>query len=61
MNLISSDNSEVEKIVKKIMLMLTDRETNWDDQQKIKLKLQFKKKIQNGRRTNDYIKTMLVD
>ena len=44
MNLISSDNSEVEKIVKKIMLMLTDRETNWDDQQKIKLKLQFKKK-----------------
>ena len=61
MNLISSGNSEVEKIVKKIMLMLTDRETNWDDQQKIKLKLQFKKKIQNGRRTNDYIKTMLVD
>ena len=44
MNLISSGNSEVEKIVKKIMLMLTDRETNWDDQQKIKLKLQFKKK-----------------
>ena len=39
LNLISSDNFEVEKIVKKVMLMLTDRDTNWDDQQKMKLKL----------------------
>ena len=44
------------------MLTLTDRETNRDDQQKMKLKLHFKKKkIQNGRRTNNYIKTMFVD
>ena len=39
LNLVNKDNFEVEKIAKKITLMLTDRETNWDDQQKMKLKL----------------------
>ena len=43
-NLINSDNFKVEKIEKKIALMLQDRETNWDDQQKMKLKLRLTKK-----------------
>ena len=39
-----NDNFKVEKIEKKIALMLQDRETNWDDQQKMKLKLRLTKK-----------------
>ena len=39
--------------------MQTDRETNWDDQEKIKLNLQLK--MVNGRKEKDYIKTMLTD
>ena len=60
-NLIKSDNFEVEKILQKITPLLTDRETNRDDQQKMKLKLRVIKKIENDRKTKDYIKTMLVD
>ena len=41
--------------------MLADRETNWTDQQKIESKLWLTKKIENGTRTKDYIKTILVD
>ena len=41
--------------------MLTDRETNQADQQKIKLKLSLTKKDVNGKKTKDYIKTMLLD
>ena len=44
MNLIDSDNFKVEKIVKKITPMLKDRETNWDDQQKMRLKRRLTKK-----------------
>ena len=36
--------------------LLTDIETNWDDQQKMKLKLQLTEKIGNGRKTKDYLK-----
>ena len=61
MNLINSGNFEVEKILQKMAPLLTDREINWDDQQKMKLKLTVIKKIENGRKTKDYIKTMLVD
>ena len=61
LDLISGDNFGVEKIAEKVMLMLTDRETNWDDQQKIKLQLQLTEEVENGRKTQDYIKTMLVD
>ena len=39
LDLINSDNFGIEKIAKKITLILADRETNWDDQQKIKLQL----------------------
>ena len=40
--------------------MVTDRETNWADQNKIKLKLwSAKKEIENGKKQR--IKTMLVD
>ena len=41
--------------------MLKERETNWDDQQKMKLKLRLTNKTENGRKRKDYIKTMLVD
>ena len=61
MNLINSGNFEVEKILQKMAPLLTDREINWDDQEKMKLKLTVIKKIENGRKTKDYIKTMLVD
>ena len=61
MNLINSDNFEAEKKLQKITPLLTDRETNWDDQHKMKLKLSVIKKIENGRKKKDYIKTMLVD
>ena len=44
MNLIDSDNFKVEKIVKKITPMLKGRETNWDDQQKMRLKRRLTKK-----------------
>ena len=50
MNLINSDNFEIEKVVKKITLILTDRETNRDDQQKMKLKLRLIKKLEDGRK-----------
>ena len=36
-------------------------ETNWDDQQKTKLKLQLTEKIGNGRKTKDYLKSVLFD
>ena len=45
LDLINSDNFGVEKNAKKIMLILTDRETNWNDQRKMKLKLQLTEKI----------------
>ena len=32
MNFINSDNFDTGKIAKEITLLLTDRETNWDDQ-----------------------------
>ena len=50
MNLINSDNFEAEKKLQKITPLLTDRETNWDDQHKMKLKLSVIKKIENGRK-----------
>ena len=50
MNLINSDNFEIEKVVKKITLILTDRETNRDDQQKMKLKLRLIKKLEDVRK-----------
>ena len=50
MNIINRDNLEVEKIEKKIMLILKYRETNWDGQQKMKLKLRLTKKTENGRK-----------
>ena len=61
MNLINSDNFEAEKKCENIALMLADRETNWDDQQKMKVNLQSTENIENGRKTKDYIKTMLAD
>ena len=41
--------------------MLADSETNWDDQQKMKVNLQLTENIKNSRKTRDYIKTMLTD
>ena len=41
--------------------MLADSETNWDDQQKMKVNLQLTENIENSRKTKDYIKTMLAD
>ena len=61
MNLINSDNFEAEKKCENIALMLADREINWDDQQKMKVNLQSTENIENGRKTKDYIKTMLAD
>ena len=61
MNLINSDNFEAEKKCENIALMLADRETNRDDQQKMKVNLQSTENIENGRKTKDYIKTMLAD
>ena len=41
--------------------MLADSETNWDDQQKMKVNLQLTENIKNSRKRKDYIKTMLTD
>ena len=52
---------KLKKKCENIALMLADRETNWDDQQKMKVNLQSTENIENGRKTKDYIKTMLAD